>query len=122
MTHLEKDLELNILKAPDELQMNTMTQKQKTASNEANAGNINSDTNNSNLNKNKIDRQFEIVCLQCGLCGNINYPAEECYYGAKAANRALPWKSKPARPNGPQVQDQQNNITDNLQASAQLLN
>ena len=122
VTHLEMELELNSLESPDEIQMNIMTQKQQTEGNEDKAGNINSDTNNSNPNNNKNDRQFEPVCFHCGTCGNTKYPTEKCYYGTNAANRPLPWKRKETGQNGPQVQDEQNKITENVLAAAQPLN
>ena len=68
------ELELDSVNAPDELQMNTMTQKQQTEGDEDKAGIINSDTNNSNANNNKNDRIFETVCLHCGACGNRKIP------------------------------------------------
>ena len=52
VTHLESDLELNRMEAPDEIQMNTVTRKQQIEGNKGRAGNINSDTNDSNLIKN----------------------------------------------------------------------
>ena len=108
VTHLERESELNSVEAPDELQMNTMTQKQQTEGNDGKAGNNYSETNNSNPNKNKNDTKIEIVCLHCGTCGNTKYPTEKCHYGANAANRPLPWKSKPAKQNRPL--DEQNTI------------
>ena len=64
----------------------------------------------------KNDRKFENVSLHCATCGNKKY------YGANAANRPIPWKSKLAGQNRPQVQDEQNNITENVQAGAHFLN
>ena len=94
--------------------MNIMTQKQQTERNHDKSGNINSDTNNSNTNNNKNDRKFETVCLDSGTNENTKYPTEKCYYRANAANRPLPWKSKPARQNRPQVQDGQNKTIQNV--------
>ena len=50
VTHLERELEFNSLDYPDETQMNSVTHKQQTEGNPDNAGNINSDTNDSNPN------------------------------------------------------------------------
>ena len=52
VTHLERDLELNRLETPGETQMNTVTRKQQIEGNKVNAGNINSDTKDSNFIKN----------------------------------------------------------------------
>ena len=122
VTHLERHLELNSLEAPDELQMNTMTQNQQIEGDKDNTGSINSNADNSNPKNNKNDRTSETVCLPCGTCGNTNYTTKKCQYGANAANRPLPWKSRPARRNRPQVQDEQNNIIDNMQAVDQPWN
>ena len=48
VTHLERELELNSLEYPDETQMNTVTHKQQIEVNKDDAGNINSNTNDSN--------------------------------------------------------------------------
>ena len=48
VTHLERELELNSLEYPDEIQMNTVTHKQQIEGNQEKAGKINSDTNDSN--------------------------------------------------------------------------
>ena len=58
VTRLERELELNSLECPDETQMNTVTHKQQIEVNPDDAGNINSDTNDSNPNNHKIDRKF----------------------------------------------------------------
>ena len=60
VTHLERELELNSLECPDETQMNTVTHKQQIEGNPDNAGNINSDTNDSNPNNHKIDKNLEL--------------------------------------------------------------
>ena len=122
VVHLERELELNILETRDDLQMNTITQKQQFEGNEENAGIINSDTNNSNPNKNKNDRKSKVVCLPRGTYGNTNHPTENGYYGANAAKRPFPWKSKPAVQNGPQLHDEQNNLTKCVMAEAQTSN
>ena len=53
VTHLEKELEINSLKYPDETQMNNVTNKQQNEGNQDNAGKVNSDTNDSKTNENK---------------------------------------------------------------------
>ena len=53
VTHLERELEFNSLEYPDETQMITATHKQQIEGNKENAGNINSDTNDSNPNNHK---------------------------------------------------------------------
>ena len=58
VTHLEREIELNSLEYLDETQMNTVTQKQQIEGNPDNAGNINSDTNDSNPNNHKTDRKY----------------------------------------------------------------
>ena len=96
VTHLERELVLNSLEYPDETQMNTVTNKQQIESNPDNAGNINSDTNDSNPNNHKIDRKSRTTLYPpCETCGKTNHSTERCYVGANAANRPLPWKNKP---------------------------
>ena len=116
VTHLERELELNSLEYPDETQMNTVTHKQQIEGNPDNAGNINSDTNDSNPNNHKIDRKSRTLYPPCETCGKTNQSAERCYVGANAANRPLPWKNKP------QEQDAHDSITGCVQATAQHLN
>ena len=53
VTHLEMELELNSLEYLDETQINTVTNKHQIAGNLDNAGNISSDTNDSNPNNHK---------------------------------------------------------------------
>ena len=96
--------------------------KQQPEGNKDNVGNISSDTNISNPNNNQNDRTSEVVCLPCGTRGNTKHPTEKCYYGANAANRPLPWKSKPAVENGPHLQDEQNKITKKVMAAVQASN
>ena len=69
VTHLERELELNSLEYPDETQMNTVTHKQQIEGNPDNAGNINGDTNYSNLNNHKIDRNSRTLYPPCETCG-----------------------------------------------------
>ena len=107
------------MEGPDELQMNTVTQKQQFEGKKDTAGKTRSYTNNSNPNNNKNDITSKVVCLPCGSCGNKNHPTENCYYGANVANGPLPWKSTPAVENGPQLQDEQNNLTESVTAAAQ---
>ena len=116
VTHLERELELNSLEYPDETQMNTVTHKQQIEGNPDNAGNINSDKNDSNPNKHKIDRKSRTLYPPCETCGKTNHSAETCYVGANAANRPLPWKNKP------QEQDAHDSKTGCVQATAQHLN
>ena len=116
VTHLERELELNSLEYPDETQMITVTHKQQIEGNKDNAGSINSDTNDSNLNNHKIDSKSRTLYPPCETCGKTNHSTERCYVGANAANRPLPWKSKP------QQQDAQDSITGCVPATAQHLN
>ena len=116
VTHLGKELGLNSLEYPDETQMNTVTHKQQMEGNPDNAGNINSDTNDSNPNNHKIDRNSRTPYPPCETCGKTNHFAERCYVGANAANRPLPWKNKL------QEQDAHDSIIGCVQAPAQHLN
>ena len=94
VTHLQKGFELNNLEYPDETQMNTVTHKQQIEGNPDNAGNISSDTNDSNPNNHKTDRKSRTLYPPCETCGKTNHSTERCYVGANAANRPLPWKNK----------------------------
>ena len=116
VTHLERELELNSLQHPDETQMNTVTHKHQIEGNPDNAGNINSDTNDSNPNSHKIDRKSRTLYPPCETCGKTNRSTERCHVRANAANRPLPWKNKP------QKQDTHDSITGCVQATAQHLN
>ena len=116
VTHLERELELNSLEYPDETQMNTVTHKQQIEGNPDNAGNINSDTIDSNPNNQKINKKSRTLYSPCETCGKTNHSTERCYVGANAANRPLPWKNKP------QEQDAHDSITGCVQATAQHLN
>ena len=115
-THLERKLELNSLEYPDETQMNTVTHKQQIEGNPDNAGNINSDTNDSNPNNHKIDRKSRTLYPPCETCGKTNHSTERCYVGANASNRPLPWKNRP------EEQDTHDSITGCIQTTAQHLN
>ena len=97
VTHLEREIELKSLEHPDETQMNTVTHKQQIGGNPNNTRIINSDTNNSNPNNHKIGRKSRTLYPPCETCGKTNHSTERCYTGANAANRPLPWKSKPER-------------------------
>ena len=79
VTYLERELELNSLEYPDESQMNTVTHKQQIEGNPDNAGNINSDTNDSNPNNHKIDRKSRTLYPPCETCGKTNHSTERCY-------------------------------------------
>ena len=114
--HLERELELNSLEYPDETQMNTVMCKQQIDGHPDNAGNINSDTNDSNPNNHKNDRKSRTLYPPCETCGKTNHSTEKCYVGANAANRPLPWKNKP------QEQDAHDSITGYVQATAQHFN
>ena len=65
VTHLEKELELTSLEYPDETQMNTLTHKQQIEGSPDDAGNINSDTNDSSPNNYKFDRKSRTVYPPC---------------------------------------------------------
>ena len=116
VTHLERELELNSLEYPDETQMNTVTHNQQSKGNPDDAGNFNSDTNDSNPNNYKFDRKPRTLYPPCETCGKTNHSTERCYVGANAANRPLPWKNKP------QEQDAHDSITGCALAAAQSLN
>ena len=155
ITHLERELELNGLEAPDELPINNVSQqptntnadrpkptchhckkpghyrnqcrllkkqREQTEKNQNNPGNKNSAANTSSLNSNvnntnniknsnKAERKPETVYPPCETCGKTNHSADRCYVGANAANRPLPWRSKPERQSGHHQQDAQNSIT-----------
>ena len=115
VTHLERGLELNSLEYPDETQMNTVTHKQQIEGNPDDAGNINSDTSDSNPNNHKIDRNSRTLYPPCK-SGKTNHSTERCYVGANAANRPFPRKHKP------QEQDAHDSITGCVQATAQHFN
>ena len=116
VTHLEREIELNSLEYPDETQMNTVTHKQQIEGNKDDAGNINSDTNDSNPNNHKIGRKSRTLQPPCETSGKTKHSTERCYVGANTVNRPLPWKSKP------QQQDTQNSIPGCVHATAQHLN
>ena len=65
VTNLERELELNSLEYPDETQMNTVTHKKQIEGNPDNAGKINSDTNDSNLNHHNNDRKSTTLYPLC---------------------------------------------------------
>ena len=116
VTHLERELELNSLEYPDETQMNTVMHKQQIEGNPDDAGNINSDTNDSSPNNYNFDRKSRNLYSPCETCGKTNHSTERCYVGANAANRPLPWKNKP------QEQDAHDSITGCALTAAQSLN
>ena len=76
VTYLERELELNSLEYLDKTQMNTVTHKQQIEGNPDNAGNINSDTNDSNTNNRKIDRKSRTLYPPCETCGKTNHSTE----------------------------------------------
>ena len=116
VTHLERELELNSLEYPDEIQMNTVTHNQQIEGNPDDAGNFNSNTYDSSPNNYKFDRKSRNLYSPCETCGKTNHSTERCYVGANAANRPLPWKNKP------QQQDAHDSITGCVQATAQHIN
>ena len=116
VTHLERELELQRLEYPDETQMNTVMHRQQIEGNPDNAGNINSDTNDSNPNNIESDRKSRTLYPPCETCGKTNHSTERCYVGANAANRPLPWKNKRHE------QDAHHSITGCALAAAQSLN
>ena len=116
VTHLERELELNSLEYPDETQMITVMHKQQIEGNPDNAGNIHSDTKDSNPNNNENDRKSRTLYPPCETCGKMNHSTKRCYVGANAANRPLPRKNKP------QEQDAHDSITGCVQAIAQPFN
>ena len=116
VTHLERELELQRLEYPDETQMNTVMHRQQIEGNPDNAGNINSDTNDSNHNNIESDRKSRTIYPPCETCGKTNHSTERCYVGANAANRPLPWKNKRHE------QDAHHSITGCALAAAPSLN
>ena len=116
VTHLERELELNSLKYPVETQMNTVTQKQQFEGKQDNSGNFNSDTYNTHPNKYQIDRETSALYPLSETRGKTNHSTETCYIWANAANRPLPWRSKP------QQQDAQDSITGSVRDTVQHLN
>ena len=85
--------------------------------NAANTSNPNSNVNNTNNNKNsnKAERKPETVYPPCETCGKTNHSSDRCYVGANAANRPLPWKSKPEQ------QDAEDTINGFVLATSQHL-
>ena len=122
VTNLGKELDLNSLEYPDETQLNTVMHRQQIEGNQDNAGNINSDTNDSNPNNNKNDIKSRTVYPPCETWGKTNHSAERCYVGAKAANRPLPGKNNPGGQIAPQKQGAHYMIPDCALAAAQFLN
>ena len=116
VTHLERELELQCLEYPDETQMNTVMHRQQIEGNPDNAGNINSDTNDSNPNNIESDRKSRTLYPPCETCGKMNHSTERYYVAANAANRPLPWKNKRHE------QDAHHSITGCALAADQSLN
>ena len=75
-THLERELEFNSLECPDKTQMNTVTYKQQIEGNKDDAGNTNSETNDSNPNNQKIGRKSRTLYPPCETCGKTNHFTE----------------------------------------------
>ena len=110
-------------------------QREETENSQNNPGNKNSDANNyipdnntnnndhNNFkNSNRAETKPETVYPPCETCGKMNHSAERCYVRANAANRPLPWKSKPEGQSGHHQQEAQNSITGCVRARAQYLN
>ena len=76
VTHLERELELNSLDNPDGTQMNSVMHKQQSEGNQNNAGNINSDTHDSNPTKVQMTESLQLSTLSCGTCGKMNQSTE----------------------------------------------
>ena len=102
-------------------------QREQTENTQNIPGNRNSDADNSipdnktnntinYKNCNRAKGKPETVYPSSEICGKTNDSAEGCYVGANAANRPLPWKSKP------QQLDAQDSITGCVRATAQHLN
>ena len=112
VTQLERELELNSLEAPDEIQMNTVTDKPQIEGKSDIDGNINSYTNDSNPNNNKNYTKSRTVYPPSETSGKTSHPTDRLYVGANATSRPLPWKSKLGGHIGPQKQDAQYLITE----------
>ena len=78
--------------------------------------NTNNNEYNNYKNSNRAEGKPETVYPSCETCGKTNHSTERCYVRANAANRPLPWKSKP------QQQDAQDIVTGCVRATAQQLN
>ena len=104
-------------------------QREQTESTQNIPGSRNSDADNSipdnktNTNNhinykncNRAEGKPETVYPPSETCGKRNDSAERCYVGVNAANRPLPWKSKP------QQLDAEDSITGCVRATAQQLN
>ena len=103
-------------------------QREQAKNNQNNPGKKNSDANssipdNSTNNKNhnnyknsdRAERKPETVYPSCETSGKTNHSTERCFVRANAANRPLPWESKP------QQQDAQDSLTGCVRATAQHL-
>ena len=78
--------------------------------------NTNNNNHNNYKNSNRAERKPETVYPSCEICGKTNHSTERCYVRANAANRSLPWKSKP------QQQDAQDSTIGCVRATTQHLN
>ena len=90
VTQLERELELNSFESLDETQMKTATHKHQIERNKDNAGNINSDTNDSSPNKYEFDRKSRTVYPPCETCGKTNHSAETCFFWSQGSKQATP--------------------------------
>ena len=104
-------------------------QREQTDNTQNSPGNRNSDADNSipdnkthynnhinYRNCNRAEGKPETVYPPSETCGKTIDYTERCYVGANAANRPLPWKSKP------QELDAQDSLTGCARARAQHLN
>ena len=115
------------------LQCPLLNKKEHVKGTQTNLGNKNSgayypipNNNNNNIKniKNKIrtERKPKIVYPCCETYGKRKDSSRRCCGWANAANRPLPWKSKPEGQSGHHQQDAQNSITGCVRATAQHLN
>ena len=78
--------------------------------------NTNKNDLNNNKNTNRAQRKPKTIYPFCETCGKTNHSTERCCVRANAANRPLPWKSKPEQQNA------QDSITGYVRATARHLN
>ena len=97
--------------------------KNSCANNSNPNSNVNNNNNNHNnyKNKNIAETKPETVYPPCETCSKTNHSVERCYVGANAANRPLPWKSKPEGQSEHYQQDAKNSITGCVLAQPSIL-
>ena len=81
-----------------------------------------SNKNNANNTNNQKNRTSRPVYPPFETCGRTNHSTENCYLGAKAANRPPPRNRRPEGQNQVQQRNVQSNSDENVQAAAQTLN